>query len=392
MDTKRAIIKQLTISVIMKYQFNLLRVVPAMVLLVLISSCNTKKSMVASEHFGEKDGKEISLFTLVNKAGNTVKLTNWGATIVSIEVPDREGNRENITFGYDTFDEYINGDPYFGSMVGRYANRIANGKFTIDGVEYQLTLNNGPNTLHGGPGGWHSVAWETTVLEGTDFPAVRFNYTSPDMEEGYPGTMEVEVTYTWTDDNELVMDYKCTTDKPTVLNITNHAYFNLKGAGIGEILDHEVTINASRFVPVDENLIPTGELRDVKGTPFDFLQPHKVGERINDNDQQMILGRGYDHTFVLDKKGDVDAVVYEPVSGRVLEVTTDQPGVQFYTGNFLDGTQLNDDGLPFQYRGGLCLETQHFPDSPNQADFPTTRLDPGEAFLSSTTYKFSVRK
>lgn len=360
---------------------------------VMITSCNQSKNkdMVKKELFGTHQGKEIYLLTLTNKAGNVIKLTNFGAKINWIEIPDKTGKRDNITFGFDNFEGTLKGDMSFGSVVGRYANRIAKGKFTLDGVIYNLPVNNGPNTLHGGPAGWHSVVWNTEVLKDTDFPTVKFTYVSPDMEEGFPGKMNVEVIYTWTDKNEIIMDYKCTTDKKTVLNITNHAYFNLHGAGNGDILDHILTMKASAFTPVDSVMIPTGEIRPVAGTPLDFTTPHAIGERIGDNYEQLILGRGYDHNFVLDNKEDVDVTVYEPISGRVLEVITDQPGMQLYTGNFLNGTQIGHDGKSYKFRSGFCLESSHYPDSPNHPDFPTTVLNPGETFKSRTTYRFSVK-
>jgi aldose 1-epimerase len=372
-----------------------LKMLTPVLALLLFAGCRetiNEEYTMKRENFGEIDGKKVELITLTNNRGNTVKLTNYGATLVWLEVPDREGERENITFGYETLEEYVNGDPYFGSVVGRYANRIANAKFTLDGVEYILTVNNPPNTLHGGPGGWHSVVWDTEIIEKEgEKPKVKFTYISPDMEEGYPGEVTAEASYTWTDLNELVIEYKCSTDKKTVLNITNHAYFNLHGAGTGNILDHELTIAASKFTPVDAYLIPTGELRPVEGTPFDFTSPHVIGERIEDDHEQLRLGLGYDHNFVLDNKDEPDAVVYESGSGRMIEMTTDQPGVQFYCGNFLDGLQVGHGGKVYEYRSGLCLETQHFPDSPNQPEFPSTVLEPGKPFTSKTVYKFSVR-
>ncbi|MBE0673513.1 MAG: galactose mutarotase [Bacteroidales bacterium] len=363
----------------------------AMALLIGVTACrNTKtEEMIKSEPFGSFNGKEVSLFTLTNANGNILKLTNYGATIVFLEVPDKNGAKENVTFGYETLDGYLNGDPYFGSVVGRYANRIAVGKFTLDGVEYNLAINNDPNALHGGPGGWHSVVWDAEVIK--DANAVKFTYNSPDMEEGYPGNMKAEVLYTWTDNNEVVMDYTVTTDKKSVVNITNHAYFNLHGAGNGDILDHELVINANQFTPVDATLIPTGELRPVAGSPFDFTTPHTIGERIGEEYDQLAFGGGYDHNFVLDKSQEVAAVVYEPVSGRQLEVITDLPGIQFYCGNFLDGTQTGHGGKTYQYRSGLCLETQFFPDSPNKPEFPSTVIEAGETFKTRTIYKFSVR-
>lgn len=361
---------------------------------VIITSCNQSsktKQMIKKEVFGSHNGKEIYMLTLVNKAGNVLRLTNFGAKINWIEVPDKNGKKDNITFGYDTFDETLKGDMSFGSVVGRYANRIAKGKFTIDGTEYNTPLNNGPNTLHGGPAGWHSVVWDTEIPKNEKYPKVKFSYVSPDMEEGFPGTVTASVTYTWTDNNEIIMDYVCTTDKKTVVNITNHAYFNLHGAGNGEILDHVLTLKASAFTPVDSVMIPTGEIRPVAGTPFDFTSPHSIGERIGENYDQLVLGRGYDHNFILDNKEEVDVTVYEPVSGRMLEVITDQPGMQLYTGNFLDGKQKGHGGTIFNHRTGLCLESGHYPDSPNHPEFPTTLLNPGDTLRTTTIYRFSVK-
>lgn len=273
----------------------------AALVMIGMGSCGTNKAkeMVTTEDFGSFEGKDVFLYTLTNKQGDIIKLTNYGATIVEINVPDRTGNRANVTFGYDTFEGYLKGDAYFGKVVGQYANRIAKGKFTLDGVEYTLALNNGPNTLHGGPTGWHSRVWTSEVLKNTDYPAVKFTYDKPDMEEGYPGNLVAEVIYTWTDENEIIMDYKVTTDRKTVINITNHAYFNLHGAGVGDILDHEVLIRASAFTPVDSSLIPTGELRPVEGSPFDFRSPHLIGERIGEEYDQLVLGAAMTITLFL---------------------------------------------------------------------------------------------
>ncbi|MGI6337830.1 MAG: aldose epimerase family protein [Bacteroidales bacterium] len=361
---------------------------------IIFSSCNqSSKSgkMVRQELFGNHNGKDVYLLTLTNKSGNIIKVTNYGARINWIEVPDRDGNKENVTFGFDTFGETLKGDMSFGSVVGRYANRIAGGKFTLDGTEYTLPLNNGPNTLHGGPGGWHSVVWDTEVIKGGEYAAVKFTYISPDMEEGFPGTVKAEIIYTWTDNNEIIMDYQCTTDKKTVVNVTNHAYFNLHGAGKGDILDHELTLKASAFTPVDSVMIPTGEIRPVAGTPLDFTTPHTIGERIGEDYDQLVLGNGYDHNFVLDNMEEVDAYVYDPTSGRVLEVITDQPGMQLYTGNFLNGSQKGHGGIQYNFRTGFCLESGHYPDSPNKPDFPTTVLDAGETLTTQTIYRFSVK-
>jgi len=364
----------------------------ALGMLGMISCGNNKtKEMVTTQSFGSFDGKDVSLYTLTNKKGDVLKLSNYGAVIVEVIVPDRTGKKENVTLGYDNFDGYVNGDPYFGKVVGQFANRIAKGKFSLEGVEYTLAINNAPNALHGGPTGWHSRVWDAQVLKNTDFPAIRFTYNKPEMEEGFPGNVVAEVVYTWTDNDEIILDYKVTTDKKTVVNITNHAYFNLHGAGVGDILDHEAIIKASSFTPVDSTLIPTGEIRPVEGTPFDFRTTHLIGERIGTDYEQLKLGGGYDHNFVLDNAEEVDAMIYDPSTGRVLEVLTDQPGVQLYTGNFLDGTQTGHGGKVYNYRSGFCLETQHFPDSPNQASFPSVILMPEEPFLSSTTFRFSVK-
>ncbi len=372
-------------------RFLFLTILGAALVLTGCGHGSKNNAMVQKELIGTYNGKEVYQMTLTNKAGNVIRLTNFGARITWIEVPDKNGTRDNVTFGFDTYDGMIKGDHYFGAIVGRYANRIAKGKFSLDGVEYSLALNNKPNTLHGGPGGWHSVVWDTEIPARTEFPTVKFSYKSPDMEEGYPGNMNIEVTYTWNDKNEILINYACTTDKKTVLNITNHAYFNLHGAGNGDILDHQLVIKASNFVPVDSTLIPTGEIRPVAGTPFDFTTPHPVGERIRESYDQLIFGKGYDHTFVLDNKEEVDATVYDPSSGRFMEVITDQPGVQFYCGNFLNGSLIGHGGKAYIYRSGLCLETGHYPDSPNHPDFPTTILNPGETFKSQTIYRFSVK-
>lgn len=363
------------------------------VAVIFLAGCGQSgksSKMVRQELFGNFEGKDVYLLTLTNKAGNVIRLTNYGAKINWIEVPDNKGKKDNITFGYDTFNETVAGDMSFGSTVGRYANRIAKGKFMLDGVEYSLPLNDGPNTLHGGPKGWHSVVWNTEIVKDSKAPSVKFTYHSPDMEMGFPGNVDAEVTYIWTDNNEIVMDYKCTTDKKTVINMTNHAYFNLHGAGNESIIDHILTLRGSAFTPVDSVMIPTGEIRPVEGTPFDFTKPHTIGERLDQNYDQLILGKGYDHNFILDNKEEVDAMVYEPITGRVLEVITDQPGLQLYIGNFLNGSQKGHGGKPYEFRTGFCLESGHYPDSPNHPDFPSTVLNPGETYKTRTIYRFSV--
>jgi len=343
--------------------------------------------------FGKmSDGQTIELYTLTNKNGVQVGITNYGGRIVSILVPDRQGQMADVVLGFDNGNDYLGANPYFGAIVGRYANRIAKAKFTLDGVEYKLAANDGPNSLHGGLRGFDKVMWKATELA-KENSALELTYLSKDGEEGYPGNLSVKVTYTLSDENELWIDYHAATDKDTVLNLSNHSYFNLAGEGHGDILQHLVMINASRFTPVDGTLIPTGELRNVHSTPFDFRQPTAIGARINDDDEQLKLGRGYDHNFVLDRKGSgmtLAARVTEPVSGRVLEVRTTQPGIQFYTGNFLDGTIHGKGGKVYGHRFAFCLETQHFPDSPNHPSFPSTELKPGETFHQVTVFKFST--
>lgn len=350
------------------------------------------KSGVQKQSFGTRDGRRINLYTLTNAHGLSVKAMNYGAIITSIVVPDRKGQMADIVLGHDDLKGYTPNPPYLGALVGRYANRIANGTFTIDGKTYTLAKNDGPNTLHGGLKGFDKVVWDAEPQKGKS--AVSFTYLSKDGDENFPGNLNVKVTYTLTDDNELVVDYEATTDKATPINLSQHSYFNLAGEGTGDILSHELLLNADRFTPVDKALIPTGELRSVKGTPFDFSTPTKIGARIDDTYEQMVLGKGYDHNFVINRNGDgveLAARVYEPTSGRVMDVSTDQPGVQFYTGNFLDGTVTGKRGHVYKRRYGFCLETQHFPDSPNHPDFPSAILKPGATFHSKTVFKFSTK-
>ena len=347
---------------------------------------------VQKQPFGTHDGRPINLYTLTNSQGLEIRAMNYGGIILSVRVPDRKGQFADIVLGHDTLEGYVPNPPYLGAVVGRYANRIANGTFTLDGKTYTLPKNDGPNTLHGGvKRTFDKVVWDDEALKKN---GVAFTYLSKDGEEGFPGNLKIKVTYTLTEENELVIDYEATTDKATPVNVSQHSYFNLAGEGAGDILNHELTVNADRFTPVDKNLIPTGELRPVKGTPLDFTAPTKIGARIDDNYDQLVLGRGYDHNFVINRKGEglaLAARVYEPTSGRVMEVSTTQPGVQFYTGNFLDGTITGKQGHVYKRRYAFCLETQHFPDSPNRPDFPTTILRPGETFHSKTVFKFSTR-
>ncbi|CCH51749.1 Aldose 1-epimerase [Fibrisoma limi BUZ 3] len=377
-----------------------MRILPlVLVALMALSGCNSnnmneQKAGIDKTSFGKlTDGREAELYTLRNAAGMEAKITNYGGIIVSMTAPDKDGTFADVTLGMDSLAGYEKGVPYFGALIGRYGNRIAKGKFTLNGQEYTLATNNMGNHLHGGLKGFDKVLWSATPVDGEE-PALKLAYTAKDGEEGYPGNLNVEVTYTLQKDNALRIDYKATTDKPTVVNLTNHSYFNL--AGQGDILSHEVTLNADRFLPVNETLIPTGELKPVAGTPFDFTKSTAIGKRINDSsDVQIKYGLGYDHAWVLSdssKTSKLAATVYEPTTGRVMEVYTTEPAIQFYTGNFLDGTLTGKGGVVYQKRTGLCLETEHYPDSPNQSSFPTTTLQPGETYQTTTIYKFSARK
>jgi aldose 1-epimerase len=347
---------------------------------------------IKKESFGQTaDGTPVHLYTLTNDRGLEVKITNYGGIIVSVITPDRAGKPGDVTLGFDTLAEYVEKSPYFGCITGRFANRIAQGKFTLNGVEYTLPQNNGPNSLHGGLKGFDKVVWSAVDFENDRGVGLTLTYLSPDGEEGYPGKLSVTVIYTLTNDNELKLDYAATTDQPTVVNLTNHAYFNL--AGTGDILGHELLLKADKITPIDDTLIPTGDLRSVAGTPLDFRQPTAVGARIEQDDEQLRLAGGYDHNFVLDNldgKLVLAARVKEPTTGRVLEVYTTEPGIQFYSGNFLDGTITGKGGTVFHKRTGFCLETQHYPDSPNQPSFPSTALNPGEKYSQTTIFKFST--
>jgi aldose 1-epimerase len=338
------------------------------------------------------EGVSVSIYTLTNSHGMEARITNYGGIVVSLKAPDKTGAMTDVVLGFDTLDGYVNNTSYFGALIGRYGNRIGKARFNLDGHEYKLAANNGENSLHGGTRGFNRAVWTPRELSDGGLELV---YVSKDGEEGYPGNLRVRVTYHLTPANELKIEYEASTDKDTVLNLTNHSYFNLKGAGNGDILDHKMIINADRFTPVDAGLIPTGELRSVNGTPFDFRKPTAIGARINDNDEQLKLGKGYDHNWVLNKSANslsLAARVEEPSTGRVLEVHTTEPGVQFYTGNFLDGTAKGKGGKTYGFRSGFCLETQHFPDSPNKPSFPSTVLRPGQQFHSTTVYRFSAKK
>jgi aldose 1-epimerase len=348
---------------------------------------------IERQRFGTtSEGTAVDLFTLTNAHGVRVRLTNLGATLVSIETPDRNGAMGDILLGFDTLDGYLHNSPYFGVVVGRYGNRIAKGRFTLDGQTYTLAVNNGENHLHGGLKGFDKVVWTATTAPDADGASAQLEYVSADGEEGYPGRLTARVTYTLTDQNELTIAYSATTDRKTVVNLTNHAYFNL--AGSGDILGHELSLSADRFTPVDKGLIPTGVLQPVEGSPFDFRTPTAIGARIDRPDQQLHFGGGYDHNFVLNGAPGtlrLAARVTEPTSGRVLEVRTTEPGVQFYTGNFLDGSVIGKGRRPYAKRSGFCLETQHFPDSPNHPEFPSTVLEPGQRYETTTVFAFSAK-
>jgi len=348
---------------------------------------------VSVRTYGKVPQGQARLFTLRNAGGMEVDLTNYGGIITSIRVPDRNGKVGEVTLGFDSLGGYLAENPYFGAFVGRYGNRIAGGRFSVDDKNYELTRNNGDNALHGGPQGFHRQLYTAEVTDNErGSRGVALQRTSPDGEEGYPGNLDVTVRYLLNDDNELRIEYAATTDAPTVVNLTNHTYFNL--GSNATILDHELMIDAPAFTPVDDGLIPTGELRDVAGTPFDFREPTAIGARIEEDNRQLMRGQGYDHNWVLARGGDglkQVATLYAPGTGRVMEVLTTEPGLQFYSGNFLDGTLTGRNGTAYGLRAGLCLETQHFPDSPNQPDFPTTELRPGEKYTSATVYRFSVR-
>ena len=363
-------------------------------LLLALSALAQAKTKVTREPFGKMpDGTAVDIFTLADGPVEA-RIMTYGGIVVSLKVPDRKGKAADVVLGFDNLDRYVNnnnssGSAFIGAIIGRYANRIAHGMFTLDGKKYSLPLNNGENSLHGGPHGFNNVVWKGKAIDN----GVELTYLSKDGEAGYPGNLSVTVRYTLLK-SDLHIDYSATTDEDTVLNLTNHSYFNLKGQGEGDILDHQLQLWASRFTPVNSSLIPTGDLKPVAETPFDFQKMTRVGERIDANDEQLKLGHGYDHNWVLDSQNGKlapAAEVYEPTTGRVLQVLTTQPGVQFYTGNFLDGTIKGKGGVAYGRRTALCLETQHFPDSPNHPGFPTTELKPGQRFHSETVFRFSTR-
>jgi len=371
---------------------------------LMLNACNKianepEKKVVTSvkqQPFGKTpNGRQVDRYILTNAKGMQVGIMNYGAAVISIVVPDRNGKFADIVVGYDKFDDYLKANnPYFGGIVGRFGNRIARGKFTLDGVEYTLVTNNNVNHLHGGKVGFDRVVWDAQPFEKGDLVGVKLNYLSKDGEEGYPGNLNVTVIYTLTNNNELKIDYSAVTDKATPINLTQHGYWNLAGAGNGDILSHMMMINADRFTPTDETSIPTGELRPVKGTPMDFIKPTAIGARINEVDDQLKYGKGYDHNWVLNKIDNSMALacrVYETTTGRMMEIYTTEPGLQFYSGNFLDGTIIGKSGKVYNFRNAIVLETQRFPDSPNHPNFPSTILRPGEKYDTHTMFRFSAK-
>jgi aldose 1-epimerase len=352
-------------------------------------------SSVAKSVFGTMpDGTVVDAYTLTNASGMSVAILTYGGTLQQINVPDRDGSFANVTLGFDNLESYRADSPYFGAVIGRYANRIRAGRFTLDGVTYQVPVNNGVNSLHGGTKGFDKVVWGADPIDTDGQLGLKLTCVSPDGDQGFPGALSVELTYLLTDGSGIDMRYRATTDKPTVCNLTNHAYFNLAGEGNGDVLGHEVMINADHYLPVDDTQIPTGEIAAVAGTPLDFTSPHAIGERIRDGFAQLFGGRGYDHNYVLKRSaGDVMTLAArcaEPISGRVLEVSTTEPGMQFYTGGFLLGTFVGTSGRTYRQGDAFASESQHFPDSPNQPSFPSVVLRPGEVYESRTTYVFST--
>jgi aldose 1-epimerase len=349
---------------------------------------------IKQEPFGHTpDGTPVDIYSLGNDNGLKVRITNYGGTIVSLIAPDRTGRPGDVALGFNTLQEYVEKSPYFGCIIGRFANRIARGRFMLDGVTHSLAQNDGHNSLHGGWKGFDKVVWAATEFESDGSVGLTLNYLSPDGEEGYPGNLAVRVAYTLTNANEVKINYSATTDRPTVINLTNHTYFNLSGTG--DILGHELMLAAERFTPIDETLIPTGELRSVSGTPFDFWRSTPVGERIDEDEEQLPFGGGYDHNFVLDNPSGklvLAARVEEPTTGRTLELYTTEPGIQFYSGNFLDRTLIGKYGAVYRRRTGFCLEAQHYPDSPNQSAFPSSMLEPGDEYGQTTIFRFSTKR
>lgn len=358
------------------------------------TAASQSKPTISKAAFGTADGKPVEIYSLTNRKGMEARIMTYGGTVVSLRVPDRNGKLGDVVLGYDSLADYQRSTFNFGSLIGRYGNRIAKGRFSIDGREFTLARNNGANHLHGGVKGFDKVVWTARPSVESDGPYLELTYLSLDGEEGYPGNLKIKVVYSLTENNELKIEYTATTDKPTVVNLTQHSYFDLAGTGNGDILRHELFINADRFTPTDSGSIPSGELRSVKGTPFDFTKSTAIGSRIDQNDEQLKFGNGYDHNFVLNKNHGaftLAATVYDAGTGRVMKVFTTEPGLQFYSGNFLDGSIKGKNGMDYPRRSGFCLEAQHFPDSPNEPKFPTTLLRPGQKYSQTTIYRFSVR-
>ncbi|ULC58031.1 galactose mutarotase [Flaviramulus sp. BrNp1-15] len=353
------------------------------------------KLVIEKSEFGKtEDGTAIEQYTLINANGVEMNVITYGGRITSLKVPNKEGKLENVVLGFDNIEDYQKDNPFFGALIGRFGNRIAKGKFTLEGVEYTLATNDGSNHLHGGVNGFDRVVWTATPIEGKENSSLKLTYMSKDGEEGYPGNLNVSVIYKLTKDNAVEVTYEATTDKATVLNLTQHAYFNLTGDFSKDILNHDVVIDADAYLPVDATLIPTGEIRKVEGTPFDFNSAKKIGKEINVDNEQLKRGQGYDHCWVLNgEKGNMRFVAsaYDETSGRFMEILSEEPAIQFYTGNFLDGTLPMPNGGNYDHRTGFCLETQHYPDSPNQKDFPSTVLKPGETYSTKTIFKFSTK-
>ncbi len=368
----------------------------ALFMMTLPPMTHAASSTISTKPFGTTSaGEKVTQYTLRNDQGASVSIINYGGIVTSLKVPDRKGKCDDVVLGFKTLAEYEKPGPYFGALIGRYGNRIANGEFTLDRKIYHLARNNNGQALHGGLKGFEKVIWNATPIETKQGPSLKLTYVSQDGEEGYPGKLSVTASYTLTNRNELKIVYRAKTDKATIVNLTHHSYFNLAGQGSGDVLDHLVTIHANKYTPVDKVLIPTGKLAAVKGTPFDFRKPIAIGAHINDKDEQLKNGKGYDHNWVADKlPGHLGmlAKVEEPKSGRVMEVISTEPGVQFYSGNFLDGTIIGKGGKVYNFRNGFCFEPQHFPDSPNHKNFPSTVLRPGETYKNTIIYRFSINK
>ncbi len=350
---------------------------------------------ILKEPFGEFEGKKVDLYTLKNANGIEVKITNYGGIVTSVKVPDKNGEPGDIALGYDNLQDYIDNNPYFGALIGRYGNRIGNAAFVLNGKKFTLAKNDGDNSLHGGVKGFDKVLWDAAPVSDEESQSLKLTYKSRDGEEGFPGNLDVTVVYTLTNDNSFRIDYTATTDKPTVVNLTNHTYWNLAGEGSGDVLRHQLMLNASAFTPVGPGLITTGEFWSVENTPMDFTKPVAIGERIEADYEQLKLGGGYDHNWVLNvydqEEPVLAATVYEPESGRFMEIHTTEPGIQFYSGNFLDGSITGKSGRAYGARSAFCLETQHYPDSPNRPEFPSVVLNPGETYKTTTIHKFSVK-